>query len=431
MIKLIEVDKIFEHPGNPRNDLGDLTELVDSIKESGVLQNLTLVKRMGSVTGNWIRGTYTVIIGHRRLAAAKLAGLKEVPCIIADMDEKTQVATMLLENMQRVDLTVYEQAQGFQMMINMGETVSNISEKTGFSETTVRNRTKLLVLDQEKLKKSNERGGTLKDYIELSKIESKELRNEVLESVGTNEFNWKLRQAKDKERRKEWEDRITSLLSSFATKVEDRGGNFDYIRSYNDTMTNEDIVEPEDVGTRKYFYQVHRYGQITLYAETEEKIKEEDKRIEEERAKKAEKDARINEIKERSSKLRKDFIYSLTNTKLVNHIGEILLLAIETRMSFYMWAEDYIKAFKLEVDEEDFEFEKIEKHISTNPELSLLKMIYITELERSSYFNFRGEYSEDKGLDMLYNLLEKLGYKISEEEIKLKEGTHELFGSDD
>lgn len=55
---------------------------------------------------------------------------------------------MLLENMQRSDLTVYEQAQGFQMMLDLGESISDISEKTGFSETTVRRRVKLLELDQ-------------------------------------------------------------------------------------------------------------------------------------------------------------------------------------------------------------------------------------------------------------------------------------------
>ena len=87
--------------------------------------------------------TFTVVIGHRRLAAAKLAGLKEVPCVIASMDAKEQVRTMLLENMQRSDLTVYEQAQGFQMMLDMGDSVEDIAAKSGFSKTTVRRRVKI------------------------------------------------------------------------------------------------------------------------------------------------------------------------------------------------------------------------------------------------------------------------------------------------
>lgn len=69
---------------------------------------------------------YTVVIGHRRLAAAKLAGLTELPCVITEMSDKDQVATMLLENMQRSDLTVYEQAHGMQMLMDLGDTITGI-----------------------------------------------------------------------------------------------------------------------------------------------------------------------------------------------------------------------------------------------------------------------------------------------------------------
>ncbi len=85
---------------------------------------------------------FTVVIGHRRLAAAKLAGLTEVPCVIAQMTVKEQMQTMLLENMQRAELTVYEQAQGFQMMLDLGSTVEEVAEKSGFSVATVRRRVK-------------------------------------------------------------------------------------------------------------------------------------------------------------------------------------------------------------------------------------------------------------------------------------------------
>ena len=69
----LPVDKLFPHPDNPRKDLGDLTELADSIKANGIFQNLTVVPADDSYE------TFTVVIGHRRLAAAKLAGLSEVP----------------------------------------------------------------------------------------------------------------------------------------------------------------------------------------------------------------------------------------------------------------------------------------------------------------------------------------------------------------
>ena len=109
MIKLIDINKIHHHPDTPRKDLGDLTELAESISQRGVLQNLTLVPIEGK------EDEFYAVIGNRRLAASRLAGLKELPsAVISDMDHKTQVGTMLLENIQREDLTAYEQAQGFQ-----------------------------------------------------------------------------------------------------------------------------------------------------------------------------------------------------------------------------------------------------------------------------------------------------------------------------
>lgn len=81
-IKNIEIRKIHSHPDNPRKDLGDITELSQSIESNGIMQNLTVVERED--------GEYTVIIGHRRLAAALKAGLDTVPCAVVKMDEKEQ-----------------------------------------------------------------------------------------------------------------------------------------------------------------------------------------------------------------------------------------------------------------------------------------------------------------------------------------------------
>ena len=68
-IKYIPVSKLWGHPDNPRKDLGDVTELAESIKVNGVLQNLTVVPLIGEITKKWDGESYRVIIGHRRLAA--------------------------------------------------------------------------------------------------------------------------------------------------------------------------------------------------------------------------------------------------------------------------------------------------------------------------------------------------------------------------
>ena len=116
------------------------------------------------------------------------------------MDPKEQVATMLLENMQRCDLTVYEQAKGFQMMLDFGVSIADISEKTGFSQTTVRRRLKLLELDEDRFRESAKRNPTLMEYMELEQIEDISLRNEVLDHVGTPNFHCELQRALDRQK---------------------------------------------------------------------------------------------------------------------------------------------------------------------------------------------------------------------------------------
>lgn len=190
MLQYINVKKLSAHPDNPRKNLGDLAELTESIKANGILQNLTVVPWFSTIIrqpgdNGSTDDMFTVVIGHRRLAAAVKAGLTEVPCIITNMSPIEQLQTMLLENMQHSDLTPFEQACGFQMMFDMGETVSTISDKTGFSETTVRHRMELMKLDRASLEKSAERGVTLADYIELEKIKDYERRNGVLKTIGT------------------------------------------------------------------------------------------------------------------------------------------------------------------------------------------------------------------------------------------------------
>jgi ParB family chromosome partitioning protein len=91
-----------------------------------VLQNLTVVPILGEYSHEPL-GSYRAVIGHRRLAAAKLAGLETVPCIVANMTEHEQLKTMIMENMQRADLTLIEQAGAFQMMMDLGDSINSIA----------------------------------------------------------------------------------------------------------------------------------------------------------------------------------------------------------------------------------------------------------------------------------------------------------------
>jgi ParB family chromosome partitioning protein len=129
--RMIAVDKIDPNPEQPRTEFGDLTELTASISEKGVLEPL-LVKPTRS-TGRWM-----IIAGERRWRAARKAGLLEVPCVEMEVDEGTVAEIALIENMQRKDLTVWEEADGLMALCErFGYTHEEVARKVGKSRSTV------------------------------------------------------------------------------------------------------------------------------------------------------------------------------------------------------------------------------------------------------------------------------------------------------
>jgi ParB family chromosome partitioning protein len=129
--RLIAIDKIDPNPEQPRTEIGDLTELTASISEKGVLEPL-LVKP-SRLTGRWM-----IIAGERRWRAATAAGLSEVPCIEMEVDDRTVAEIALIENMQRKDLTIWEEADGLQSLCErFGYTHEEVARKVGKSRTTV------------------------------------------------------------------------------------------------------------------------------------------------------------------------------------------------------------------------------------------------------------------------------------------------------
>lgn len=129
--KIIPINQIEPNPEQPRVEIGDLTELTSSIKQKGVLEPL-LVKPVRE-TGNWM-----IIAGERRWRAANLAGLKEVPCIELDIDEKSIAEIALIENLQRKDLTIWEEADGLAALAeSYGYTHEEIAKQISKSRTTV------------------------------------------------------------------------------------------------------------------------------------------------------------------------------------------------------------------------------------------------------------------------------------------------------
>lgn len=101
----VPIEAVIPSSANPRLQLRGLDELAASIKEHGVLEPLLVTANGGK--------SFHLVAGHRRLAGAKQAGLKTVPCIVRKLEESQQLAIQLVENLQREDLTPLEEAQGY------------------------------------------------------------------------------------------------------------------------------------------------------------------------------------------------------------------------------------------------------------------------------------------------------------------------------
>lgn len=129
--RLILIDQIDPNPDQPRVEIGDLTELTTSIRDNGVLEPL-LVKPSVS-NGRWM-----IIAGERRWRAAMAAGLREVPCIEMEIDDRAVAEIALIENMQRKDLTTWEESDGLAALCQrFGYTHEEVARKVGKSRSSV------------------------------------------------------------------------------------------------------------------------------------------------------------------------------------------------------------------------------------------------------------------------------------------------------
>jgi ParB family transcriptional regulator, chromosome partitioning protein len=128
---MIPIDKLAPNPLQPRVEIGDLTELVASIREKGVLEPLL-------VRPSDVGGRFMIISGERRYRASMEVGLVELPCIEMDVDEREVAEISLIENLQRKDLTAFEEADGLVALAKrFGYKHEEIARKLGKARTSV------------------------------------------------------------------------------------------------------------------------------------------------------------------------------------------------------------------------------------------------------------------------------------------------------
>ena len=368
---MLPIDKLYPHPDNPRKSLGDLTELSESIKAKGVMQNLTVVpghyltdeevKKLNSDYNRFpsedtrarlnhaaqhrpVEDGYTIIIGHRRHAAAKMAGVTELPCVIVEMSEQEQVATMLLENIQRRDLTAYEQAKGFQMMMDLGDSVKGIVDKTGFSESTVRRRLKMAELDEEVLKKVSSRQISFGDIDKLQEIEDLQTRNKVLADIGTANFNNSLRSAVEKEKKEKLLAEIRAIFNAKGLKEvtwNEYREKYNYEHAIDGEVDNLEERIDEAIGkgvTAYYFSYVTTFYLLTDKNAKVEKTPEQLAAEERERERK-QRYSLLESTFERLYQLRREFISNYSFKQAAIHLDKIASYTLVCGINGDLWDE--------------------------------------------------------------------------------------------
>ena len=137
----IPLDSLIVNPYQPRQDFDNesLNELADSIRQKGIIQPI-LVESKGD-------GKYLIIAGERRVRAAKIAGLKEVPVIVKNFTEEEKLEIALIENIQREDLSPIEEAYAYKRLIDISKlNQEEIAEKVGRKRSTIANALRLLKL---------------------------------------------------------------------------------------------------------------------------------------------------------------------------------------------------------------------------------------------------------------------------------------------
>ena len=437
-IQNISIELVKVHPNNVRKTYNDIEELAESIKAKGILQNLTVVPDPQEP------GKYLTVIGNRRLTAARMAGLETVPCIVSDMDEKEQTSVMLLENIQRSDLTVYEQAQGFQMMLDLGETEGTIAEKTGFSKKTVRHRLNIAKLDSKTLMEKERQDGyqlSLTDLYELEKIKDVKTRDKILkDSTDSRDLARRAINAQKEQKRQENMKLYVAMMkklglkkapkeadSEFYTDKWERMKDYSLDKEPPKTMKFEDNGEP-------MFY-LERYGTLYVLRKKKKEKKALTPAQEAERQNKRNK-KQIKAILKEAANTRKAFIEGTLSGRIKKVTNEEKVVAelFEQMMSWETFTgHNTLKEFFLgdkcyNAQKEDVE--AAEKKMEGLSVLHKLLCMVSAMVADADLVDWNYTYSTGKGekTKAFYKVLELYGFQYPNDEEKgVVEGTSDLY----
>ena len=207
----VSITDIFPNPSQPRKhfDTKELTSLAKSISQDGIVQPLSVRRTEKG---------YELISGERRLRAAKLAGIRSVPCIIVNVNEKRSDIISLVENIQRANLNFFEEANAISaLMEKYRMTQEEIAVRLGFAQSTVANKLRLLKLTPSEQNLIVNNGLTERHARAVLKIQDETERRNLLEKIVEN--NWTVsetdkyikRMEKEKIRKEDYKKRAVML----------------------------------------------------------------------------------------------------------------------------------------------------------------------------------------------------------------------------
>lgn len=170
----ISINLVKPNPNQPRQffDPAQLTSLAKSISQDGIIQPLTVRK---------VNNYFELISGERRLRAAKLAGLRSVPCIIVDISDERSAVLALIENIQRSDLNFFEEAEAISILIKeYGMTQEDAAIRLGMAQSTIANKLRLLKLTSIERKMIISNNLSERHARALLKLDDADIRHQVL-----------------------------------------------------------------------------------------------------------------------------------------------------------------------------------------------------------------------------------------------------------
>ena len=442
-IVMLKRSQLHPHPDNPRKDLGDLEELKASIREHGIMQNLTVVPMDDELEN------FKILIGHRRFAASE-GILFELPCVIAEgLSDREQVGIMLCENMQRSDLTFLEQAHGFQMMLDLGETVETISDKTGFSEATVKHRLEIAKLKKKSIDTAMESfQPTISDYIELERVKDLKERNKILEdSESSSDLHYSVQAYVDEQNRKKNAKKYLELINSLGWKESK-----EYFYSWGPDAKWEEIKELSKIdlekdyddsaiqafatkNTKPVFYRFDGYYLTFAFKNAQKKVekkKTKQELLEEARKKNT---AILNDTRTVICDRYYEFINEIDDVKEFKELSDKQRVKFMGRLfEVLVDLESYLSSFEHTYNiRSKNDLKDLKKDYEGMPDALQRLMIHVWAALASSHsnnfveWNFTKKMKVLKGHQQLYSTLYFFGFRLNDESKSIIEGKSDLY----